>query len=52
MPPVLVELKVDPQTLAVVPLLGHGHQLVADGDLDPHTAAGELVTMTGLPNGG
>lgn len=25
---------------------------VADGDLDPHTAAGELVTMTGLPNGG
>ncbi|WP_327005959.1 methylmalonyl Co-A mutase-associated GTPase MeaB [Dactylosporangium sp. NBC_01737] len=25
---------------------------VAGGDLDPHTAAGELVTMTELPNGG
>ncbi|GAA3257960.1 methylmalonyl Co-A mutase-associated GTPase MeaB [Dactylosporangium siamense] len=24
---------------------------VADGDLDPHTAAGELVTMTEAPNG-
>ena len=31
MPPVLVELKVDPQTLAAVRQLGHGHQLSRRG---------------------